>query len=125
MGSRRECTRIPGLDGFRVATIEWEGDGAHALRHFSDDRGSSRVQQLNNTDDRESDATRKHQSAWPTVFLARGAHESRLLLSGNLGRIEAVSERLSFIMNQQRASASDSSAGITESASASPDFRSA
>jgi hypothetical protein len=24
MGSRRECTRILGLEGFRVATIEWE-----------------------------------------------------------------------------------------------------
>lgn len=27
MGSLRECTRILGLDGFRVETIEWEGDG--------------------------------------------------------------------------------------------------
>jgi hypothetical protein len=27
MGSRRECTRILGLDGFRVETITWDGDG--------------------------------------------------------------------------------------------------
>jgi hypothetical protein len=27
MGSRRECTRILGLDGLRVATIDWKGDG--------------------------------------------------------------------------------------------------
>lgn len=30
MGSLRECTRILGLDGFRVETIEWEGDGPSA-----------------------------------------------------------------------------------------------
>jgi transposase len=27
VGSLRECTRILGLEGFRVETIEWEGDG--------------------------------------------------------------------------------------------------
>ena len=31
MGSRRrECTQILGLEGFRVAAIEWEGDGPRA-----------------------------------------------------------------------------------------------
>ena len=28
MGSPRECTRILGLDGFRVERLEWEPDGA-------------------------------------------------------------------------------------------------
>ena len=27
MGSRRECTRILGLEGFRVETITWDGEG--------------------------------------------------------------------------------------------------
>jgi transposase len=30
MGSPRECTRILGLEGFRVERIEWEGDGPNA-----------------------------------------------------------------------------------------------
>ena len=30
MGSPRECTRILGLEGFRVERIEWEGDGLDA-----------------------------------------------------------------------------------------------
>ncbi len=30
MGSRRECTRILGLEGVRVEQIEWEGDGPRA-----------------------------------------------------------------------------------------------
>jgi hypothetical protein len=30
MGSRRECTRILGLEGFRVETIMWDGDGPSA-----------------------------------------------------------------------------------------------
>ena len=28
MGSPRECTRILGLEGFRVERLEWETDGA-------------------------------------------------------------------------------------------------
>jgi hypothetical protein len=30
MESRRECTRILDLDGFRVEAISWEGDGPSA-----------------------------------------------------------------------------------------------
>ena len=30
MGSQHECTRILGLDGFRVERIEWEGGGLGA-----------------------------------------------------------------------------------------------
>ena len=30
MGSRRECTRILGLEGFRVEAISWEGDAPSA-----------------------------------------------------------------------------------------------
>ncbi len=30
MGSQRECTRILGLEGFRVETIEWEAGGPRA-----------------------------------------------------------------------------------------------
>lgn len=30
MGSQRECTRILGLDGFRVERIEWESDEPRA-----------------------------------------------------------------------------------------------
>jgi hypothetical protein len=28
MGSPRECTRILGLDGYRVEQIEWEAEGS-------------------------------------------------------------------------------------------------
>jgi hypothetical protein len=31
MGSQRECTRILGLEGFRVKTIDWEAEG-HGAR---------------------------------------------------------------------------------------------
>ena len=30
MGSQRECTRILGLEGFRVKTIDWEAEGRRA-----------------------------------------------------------------------------------------------
>jgi len=30
MGSQRECTRILGLDGYRVERLDWEADGPHA-----------------------------------------------------------------------------------------------
>src|ERR1700674_15205 len=40
MGSPRECTRILGLDGFRVERLEWETDGARTrVRIWIDRRG--------------------------------------------------------------------------------------
>lgn len=40
MGSRRECTKILGLDGYRVDRLEWEGEDARArLRIWLERRG--------------------------------------------------------------------------------------
>lgn len=40
MGSRRECTRILGLDGYRVERLEWDEDGARGrLRIWIERRG--------------------------------------------------------------------------------------
>jgi transposase len=40
MGSPRECTRIPGLEGYRVDRIEWEADGPRArVRIWIERRG--------------------------------------------------------------------------------------
>jgi transposase len=40
VGSQRECTRILGLDGFRVERIEWDGEGARgAVRVHVERRG--------------------------------------------------------------------------------------
>lgn len=40
MGSRRECTRILGLDGYRVERLEWEADGPRArVRIWIERRG--------------------------------------------------------------------------------------
>jgi transposase len=38
MGSRRECTRILGLEGFRVEAITWDGDGPNARARISIER---------------------------------------------------------------------------------------
>src|SRR5262249_61813518 len=38
MGSRRECPRILGLDGFRVEAISWEGNGPSARVRISIER---------------------------------------------------------------------------------------
>jgi transposase len=42
MGSRRECTRILGLEAFRVEAISWEGDGPSARVRISIERRSIR-----------------------------------------------------------------------------------
>ena len=42
MGSQRECTRILGLDGFRVERIEWDGDGPRAAVRVHLERRSVR-----------------------------------------------------------------------------------
>lgn len=34
MGSRRAWTRILGLEGYRVAWLEWEGEGPRARRRI-------------------------------------------------------------------------------------------
>lgn len=40
MGSRRECTRLLGLDGYRVERLEWEAEGAQArVRIWIEHRG--------------------------------------------------------------------------------------
>ena len=40
MGSRRECTRILGLEGYRVDRLEWEADGPRArVRVWIERRG--------------------------------------------------------------------------------------
>ncbi len=40
MGSHRECTRILGLEGYRVAAMEWEGEGSRTrLRVWIERRG--------------------------------------------------------------------------------------
>jgi hypothetical protein len=38
MGSLRECTRILGLEGGRVETVEWEADGPRARVRISIER---------------------------------------------------------------------------------------
>src|SRR5712691_13283170 len=38
MGSPRECTRILGLEGFRVETIEWAGDEPRAAMRIRIER---------------------------------------------------------------------------------------
>ena len=38
MGSRRECTQILGLEGFRVEAISWEADGPSARVRVSIER---------------------------------------------------------------------------------------
>jgi hypothetical protein len=38
VGSRRECTRILGLEGFRVETVEWEADGSRGRVRISIER---------------------------------------------------------------------------------------
>ena len=43
MGSRREFTRILGLEGFRIETIEWAGDGPNARVQIGIERGGSGV----------------------------------------------------------------------------------
>src|SRR5215471_8681115 len=42
MGSRRECTRILGLEGFRVEAIFWDDDGPRARVRISIERRSIR-----------------------------------------------------------------------------------
>jgi hypothetical protein len=40
VGSRRECTRLLGLDGYRVERLEWEAEGAQArVRIWIESRG--------------------------------------------------------------------------------------
>ena len=40
VGSRRECTRLLGLDGYRVERLEWEAEEAHArVRMWIEHRG--------------------------------------------------------------------------------------
>jgi transposase len=40
VGSRRECTRILGLEGYRVERLEWEAEGSRArLRIWLERRG--------------------------------------------------------------------------------------
>ena len=42
MGSLRECTRILGLDGYRVERLEWEAEGPRArVRIWIERRGYS------------------------------------------------------------------------------------
>ena len=43
MGSWRECTRVLGLEGFRVETIKWDGERPSAgFGSLSNDESSSR-----------------------------------------------------------------------------------
>jgi len=42
MGSRRECTRILGLEGFRVEAIMWDRDGPNARVQIAIERRAFR-----------------------------------------------------------------------------------